>query len=82
MEKLARVQEVKAVREAAKRAIWERREAADAARRADTLAAVEHAAEGWVTEQTLDDAVDRCVDAFFAGEDAHSHAHGLAQARG
>lgn len=74
LERLDEVAKVKAVRQAAKREIFEARQAADAARRADTLAAVEKAAVGWITEESLDEAVERCVDQFFVGEDALEHA--------
>lgn len=74
LERLDEVAKVKAVRQAAKRQIFEARQAEDAKRRAETLAAVEKAAVGWITEETLDEAVDRCVDQFFVGDDALEHA--------
>lgn len=70
---LGEVQERKAVRQAAKHQIWEQRQAVNAARRAEELAAVEAAAANWVNESTLDEAVERCVDAFFIAGDADRH---------
>ncbi len=74
IEMLAEVQERKAVRQAAKAQIWEQRQALNAARAAEELAAVEAASSTWINENTLDEAVERCVDAFFIADDAESHA--------
>lgn len=66
---LADVQERKAVRQVAKARIWEERQVQDAARAAEEFAAIEAAAVNWINENTLDEAVERCVDEFFiAGE--------------
>lgn len=74
LEKLKEVQVKKAVRQEAKRQIWEVNQAKDEQRKSAELAAIEAAAHTWVNDSNLDDNLDRCVDAFFIADDASQHA--------
>lgn len=73
LERLTAVQELKAPRQAAKAAIWEERTRSLKERREHEFAAVTAAAETWITEDSLDQAVEQAVDAFFIAGDAALH---------
>lgn len=71
--RLALVQEKKAPREAAKAAIFEERQKELKERREAEFTAVLAAAEHWITDDKLDEAVEKVVDSFFIAGDAQMH---------